>query len=219
MNREKILQEVLEKRDRCIKHFQMEKKGMAAAVYPMPVHFEEDGVWKEIDNRLNYQEKDGKGTYQNQASALKVQFAKSPQEEDLVTIEKDGCRISWGFGAGQEESSRKKAAGNKNTAAVITRQPKDFRVLGQEEESDHPEEMTAESIPESTTAFTGVNEETAAEPSAVPTESSEASASEEETQEEEIRRLMEVLHLNGEGIYEDILADVDLHYQIQGERI
>ena len=132
---------------------------------------------------------------------------------------KHGCRISWGFGAGQEESSRKKAAGNKNTAAVITRQPKDFRVLGQEEESDHPEEMTAESIPESTTAFTGVNEETAAEPSAVPTESSEASASEEETQEEEIRRLMEVLHLNGEGIYEDILVDVDLHYQIQGERI
>jgi RHS repeat-associated protein len=219
MNREKILQEVLEKRDRCIKHFQMEKKGMAAAVYPMPVHFEEDGVWKEIDNRLNYQEKDGKGTYQNQASALKVQFAKSPQEEDLVTIEKDGCRISWGFGAGQEESSRKKAAGTKNTAAAITRQPKDFRVLGQEEESDHPEEMTAESIPESTTAFTGVNEETAAEPSAVTTESSEASASEGETQEEEIRRLMEVLHLNGEGIYEDILADVDLHYQIQGERI
>ena len=112
MNREKILQEVLEKRDRCIKHFQMEKKGMAAAVYPMPVHFEEDGVWKEIDNRLNYQEKDGKGTYQNQASALKVQFAKSPQEEDLVTIEKDGCRISWGFGAGQEESSRKKSCRN-----------------------------------------------------------------------------------------------------------
>ena len=48
----KILREVPEKRERYAKHFQMEKKGLAAAVYSVPVHYEEGGEWKEIDNRL-----------------------------------------------------------------------------------------------------------------------------------------------------------------------
>ena len=41
--RDRILREVPEKRERCVKHFQMTQKGMAAAVYPAPVHYEEDG--------------------------------------------------------------------------------------------------------------------------------------------------------------------------------
>lgn len=49
--RDRILREVPEKRERCVKHFQMTQKGMAAAVYPAPVHYEEDGQWKEIDKK------------------------------------------------------------------------------------------------------------------------------------------------------------------------
>ena len=41
--RDRILREVPEKRERFVKHFQMTQKGMAAAVYPAPVHYEEDG--------------------------------------------------------------------------------------------------------------------------------------------------------------------------------
>ena len=56
--RDRILREVPEKRERCVKHFQMTQKGMAAAVYPAPVHYEEDGQWKEIDNRLEAVQED-----------------------------------------------------------------------------------------------------------------------------------------------------------------
>ena len=61
--RDRILREVPEKRERCVKHFQMTQKGMAAAVYPAPVHYEEDGQWKEIDNRLEAVQEDGREVY------------------------------------------------------------------------------------------------------------------------------------------------------------
>ena len=48
----RILREVPEKRERNVKHFQMKEKGTAAAVYAVPVHYEENGNWQEIDNRL-----------------------------------------------------------------------------------------------------------------------------------------------------------------------
>lgn len=95
--RDKILREVSEKRERCVKHFQMTQKGMAAAVYPVPVHYEEEGQWREIDNRLEAVQKNGRGVYQNLASAVKVSFAKEADVQDLVTIEKEGKTISWGF--------------------------------------------------------------------------------------------------------------------------
>lgn len=50
--KEKLLGELTGKRKRCVKYFQMTEKGVAAAVYPEPVHYEEDGEWKDIDNRL-----------------------------------------------------------------------------------------------------------------------------------------------------------------------
>ena len=95
--RDKILREVSEKRERCVKHFQMTQKGMAAAVYPVPVHYEEEGQWREIDNRLEAVQKNGREVYQNLASAVKVSFAKEADAQDLVTIEKAGKMISWGF--------------------------------------------------------------------------------------------------------------------------
>ena len=46
--RDRILRKY-RKRESVVKHFQMTQKGMAAAVYPAPVHYEEDGQWKEIE--------------------------------------------------------------------------------------------------------------------------------------------------------------------------
>ena len=42
---------------------------------------------------------------------------------------------------------------------------------------------------------------------------------EEESEEDEIRKMMCVPHLNGEGVYEEILPGIDLHYSIQGEQL
>ena len=50
--KEKVLQEITEKRDRYTKHFMLPEKGTAAAVYPETVHYETESGWEEIDNRL-----------------------------------------------------------------------------------------------------------------------------------------------------------------------
>ena len=234
--KEKILQESMERRDRFTKHFHMEHKGMAAAVYPMPVHYEtEDGAFEEIDNRLEYNQletENNKEVYQNKASDVKVQFAKSAYEEELVGIEKDGNRITWSFVPVQMEKYQRSGS---------ARPVKEFRVLGQEETKDQPEvlekalqeqaalpskETGAASIAGADPQPASAMEETAAPalPEAEP--SQEASPSpdgspepSEETREEEIKRLMGVPHLRSEGVYEDILSGLDLHYTIQGDRI
>ena len=93
--KEKVLQEITEKRDRYTKHFMLPEKGTAAAVYPEPVHYETESGWEEIDNRLEAVSKDGKECYQNKASDLQVCFAKQTGENTLVSMEKDGKKVSW----------------------------------------------------------------------------------------------------------------------------
>ena len=60
----KILAEQKEKRDRNTKYFLTENHGGIAAVYPYPVHYEENGEWKEIDNSLR-EENTGEEGYES----------------------------------------------------------------------------------------------------------------------------------------------------------
>ena len=93
--REQILRELTEKRDQCVKHFRMSEKGVAAAVYPEPVHYEENGEWKEIDNRLESATEEGREIFTNKASDMKVRFASEAGDGDLVSVEKNGMKVSW----------------------------------------------------------------------------------------------------------------------------
>ena len=93
--KERLLQELTGKRKRCVKYFQMTEKGVAAAIYPEPVHYEEDGEWKDIDNRLEAVTEEGREVYQNKASDVKVQFAGETGTGDLVSVEKNGLKVSW----------------------------------------------------------------------------------------------------------------------------
>lgn len=181
--RDRILREVPEKRERCVKHFQMTQKGMAAAVYPAPVHYEEDGQWKEIDNRLEAVQEDGREVYRNLASAVRVSFAKESDTKELVTIEKDGKKILWGLSPFLHTKSTR----NVNCEGEIST----FRVL---EKEDFWKE--AEMLDMKVSVL-----------------------DEEESEEDEIRKMMCVPHLNGEGVYEEILPGIDLHYSIQGEQL
>lgn len=181
--RDRILREVPEKRERCVKHFQMTQKGMAAAVYPAPVHYEEDGQWKEIDNRLEAVQENGREVYRNLASAVRVSFAKESDTKELVTIEKDGKKILWGLSPFLHTKSTR----NVNYEGEIST----FRVLEKEDFWKEAEMLDMK---------VSVLEE-------------------EESEEDEIRKMMCVPHLNGEGVYEEILPGIDLHYSIQGEQL
>lgn len=181
--RDRILREVPEKRERCVKHFQMTQKGMAAAVYPAPVHYEEDGQWKEIDNRLEAVQENGREVYRNLASAVRVSFAKESDTKELVTIEKDGKKILWGLSPFLYTKSTR----NVNYESEIST----FRVLKKEDFWKEAEMLDMKV----------------------------SVLDEEESEEDEIRKMMCVPHLNGEGVYEEILPGIDLHYSIQGEQL
>ena len=56
----KILKEVVEKRESNTKHFLMDDMSYEAAVYPEPVHYLENGQWKDIDNSLAEAKDDNK---------------------------------------------------------------------------------------------------------------------------------------------------------------
>lgn len=90
---DRVIAEILQKRDRFTKNFRTENHGGAAVIYGYPVHYKEGEEWKEIDNRL---EKTENG-YQNHASWVKVHFAESSNANEMVTIEKMGRKLSWGF--------------------------------------------------------------------------------------------------------------------------
>lgn len=55
-------------REENVKHFRLENGSYIAATYSSPIHYEEDGMWKEIDNTLSLKE----GLYQAENGAVKV---------------------------------------------------------------------------------------------------------------------------------------------------
>lgn len=211
--KEQILREVPEKRERCVKHFQMNEKGMAAAVYPAPVHYEEDGLWKEIDNRLEERELSGKRFYQNKSSAIKVRFAEESGGDALVTVEKEGVKLSWKMnesGTQIREQIAIEANGTRNvTGEGEQRNRSTFRILTEPEFWEKSE----------TYLFTdSVNNVNVAEESEEPEKVEEVMES-ERLGDQDVCKKMSVSNLVSEGIYDEILPDIDLHYALQGETI
>ena len=98
----RILEEMKEKRTADTKYFRTEHHGGVIAVYPTPVHYKEDGEWKEIDNTLQKEDTEEEG-YQNKNAAMKVKFARHGKSKKLVTIHKGSEKLSWGLVADGKE--------------------------------------------------------------------------------------------------------------------
>ena len=91
-----VVGEDIEKRDRFTKHFLMEDGSYVAAVYEMPVHYEKDGRWEEIDNRLISDGAEGEEEgYINKASDVRVKFSRYSTAAQLVSMQSAGADISW----------------------------------------------------------------------------------------------------------------------------
>lgn len=94
--------EITEERDTYTKVFRMSDGSYTAAVYPQPVHFEQEGEMKEIDNTLELVTKDGRSWYKNQQSS--VQFLLPIQMSAFAPIQveaADGSEISFVMRTGQ----------------------------------------------------------------------------------------------------------------------
>ena len=91
-----ILSEDISKRGEYYKEFVLSNGLRMASLYAEPVHYSEDGQWKEIDNTLKL----SSGAYTNTAGQWKVSFPQQLTKDKAVTITKDGYTLSF-FMAGE----------------------------------------------------------------------------------------------------------------------
>lgn len=67
------------------------------------------GNGKDIDNRLEAVTEEGREVYQNKASDVKVKFAGETGTGDLVSVEKNGLKVSWKLDTEEDQIAEQKA--------------------------------------------------------------------------------------------------------------
>ena len=92
-----IIGELTDRRTENIKEYLLSNGNTLAAVYGNPVHYQEDGQWRDIDNTLIAKTN---GTYVNTAGVWDVSFPQTLSSTNHITITKDGYALSFGM-AGQ----------------------------------------------------------------------------------------------------------------------
>ncbi len=110
----KIIREVTELREESVKHFLCEDGSYIAATYSAPVHYKENGEWKEIDNSLSLDRttlsESGKPTYTTKAGGLSVSIPQSFSDGQKITARNKGYEIGFGVNANQNDVSVKASA-------------------------------------------------------------------------------------------------------------
>lgn len=88
--------ELNDKRTEYIKYYQLDSKLFEAVSFGLPVHYLEDGEYKQIDNSLELSTtKDGKEKYINKANSFRVELATALSSDWTASISKEQYKISW----------------------------------------------------------------------------------------------------------------------------
>ena len=83
--------ELISQRAACQKVFDLGKGRRQAITYSEPVHFKDGCEWKDIDNRLTYDEK--AGMLRTGANAYVTELASADRGGSIVTLERDGTEF------------------------------------------------------------------------------------------------------------------------------
>lgn len=96
----KIVREATEFREEHAKHFVCEDGSYIVATYNDPVHYNEDGQWKEIDNSLkltaDVKSGSGKAMYTPKAGTVDVKIPQDFENGQKVSATNKGYTISFG---------------------------------------------------------------------------------------------------------------------------
>ena len=110
----KIVREITELREESVKHFLCEDGSYIAATYSAPVHYYENGEWKEIDNSLSLDRttlsESGRPTYTTKAGGLSVSVPQSFSDGQKITAQNKGYEIGFGLNSNQKDVSLKTSA-------------------------------------------------------------------------------------------------------------
>lgn len=88
--------EIIEKREKNVKHFMKDDNTFEAVVYPTPVHYLKDNKWHDIDNTLiSETDKDKNVIYKNKENDVKVNIHKKMKDNNFIKISKDKYEVEW----------------------------------------------------------------------------------------------------------------------------
>ena len=106
--------ELEELREANVQYFLNTDKSITAATYPYDIHYlNDEGVYEEIDNSfVDGTDSDTGDALENTANNMGVKFAKKAKESNMVKMQFDGHKISWGL-----ENANKKKSVRDNTLA------------------------------------------------------------------------------------------------------
>ncbi len=110
----KIIHEETELREEAVKHFLCEDGGYVAVMYSSPVHYNENGEWKEIDNSLvlseNVKTSSGKAAYVPKAGKTGASFPQSFANEQKLTLSNKGYTVAFGISQDNKDVSLSSSA-------------------------------------------------------------------------------------------------------------
>ncbi len=109
----KIVREVNDLREEYVKHFLCEDGSYIVATYSEPVHYKENGQWKEINNNLeltsDVRSTSGKAMYTPKSGAMDVRIPQSFSNGQKVSATNKGHTINFGVSQGAKVSLNKTA--------------------------------------------------------------------------------------------------------------
>jgi len=109
-----IVREDISKREECVKHFDCADGGTIAVLYAGPVHYQENGQWKDIDNSLVLSENVFNGamraTYVPRAGALPVSIPLDLADGKKITLSSNGFTVGFAPSAANQGISLQSTA-------------------------------------------------------------------------------------------------------------
>ena len=112
-----IVEEVIDKRSEFSKEYKLSNGLHMSTVYADPVHYEEDGQWKDIDNTLKSSGLGVGAVLTNTAGVWDVSFPQQLSANKAVSITKDGYTLSF-FMSGELRTSGDLAVASINASAA-----------------------------------------------------------------------------------------------------
>ena len=110
-------EEIVARRTETAKHFRMPDGTVLVAEYPLPVHYEKDGQWVDVDNTLSF--KDGEYVAENGAT---VRFAENGNSHKLLELSQGDYNIRFGISSSAKSSSGAVVnPGNSNDKTELTK--------------------------------------------------------------------------------------------------
>lgn len=114
-----IVREITELREESSKQFLCEDGSIIVATYSEPVHFFENGEWKEINNELTLttqkKSSSGKATYVPKRSGISISIPQTFSDGQQITAVKDNYAIKFSLDSGNSKNI------DENTTAIVSK--------------------------------------------------------------------------------------------------